>query len=394
MASRGLTGEAFEKELHRILRYWSTIVFDETRGCFYPKVDHANRAYPQALSSAVMYARILWAFSASYRHSPDANYLKMADAAYRYIQRHFIDPQHGGVYWSLRADGTPADDRKHSYAIAFTIYGLVEYYQATKDAAILTLAKQLYRCIEQYSLDPLFGGYIEACGRDWTPTDQLRLSAKDDNERKTLNTHLHILEAYTALYEAWPDDGLKSRIADLLGLFSHRFVNQNNHLQLFFDDRWHPRSSLQSFGHDIEASWLICEAAYAIHSGHLPPHIHHLALRLANACMEWVDESGALCYELDPVNNDLNSAKHWWVQAEAVVGFYRAGILTGDSDYTFLATRIWQYITDYLIDNETGEWYWGRNENGRIMDNEDKAGFWKCPYHNSRCCLQMIRLLG
>ncbi|MGK6349769.1 AGE family epimerase/isomerase [Parapedobacter sp. DT-150] len=381
----------FETELCRILDYWADVVYDHASGRFHPKVDNENRTDDGVPSGAVMYARILWAFSAGYRHAPTPQYMEMADAAYRYIRQHFVDPQYGGVYWSVQADGSPADSRKQIYAIAFTIYGLTEYYKVRADEGILVLAKQLYTCIERYSADRKNGGYIEALASDWTPTDQLKLSEKDDNEKKTLNTHLHILEAYTNLYKVWPDPSLKERIAALLELFERRFVDRHDHLTLFFDEHWQVKSPLQSFGHDIEASWLICEAASTIHHGQVPDAIRDLALRLAQACTEWVDESGALCYELDPIANRLIEEKHWWVQAEAVVGFYHASLLSGDSRYAERASDIWQYIIDYIVDRENGEWFWGRDGSGEIMP-EDKAGFWKCPYHNSRCCLEMMRL--
>ncbi|GGG84734.1 cellobiose 2-epimerase [Parapedobacter pyrenivorans] len=389
-----LKGVEFETELHRILAYWGRVVFDNTNARFHPKVDVANRAYNEAPAGSVMYARILWAFSAGYLHAATPHYLKMANTAYRYIRQHFVDPEYGGVYWSLQPDGSAADSRKQIYAIAFTIYGLAEYYKINADPTVLAQAKQLYQCIEQYSLDRQHGGYIEAFHRDWTPTNQLRLSAKDDNEKKTLNTHLHILEAYTNLYTIWPNDTLKQRIAGILQLFEQHFITDHGHLRLFFDEQWQSKSSLQSFGHDIEASWLICEASQAIHGGQVTDTVRSLCLRLAHASLEWVDESGALPYELNPITNQLNAEKHWWVQAEAVVGFYRAGLLSGDNRYIASAARSWQYITDYLIDHQHGEWHWGRDETGQIIVYEDKAGFWKCPYHNSRCCLQLMQLMG
>src|SRR3546814_764514 len=162
-----------------------------------------------------MYARILWAFSAGYCHTATPRYLQLANIAFRYIQRHMVDTEHGGIYWSVYPDGTPADGRKQIYAMAFAIYGLAEYHKANNDDDALALAKALYHAIEKYSFDTHYGGYIEALGRDWTPTTHLSLSAKDDNEKKTLNTHLHVLEAYTNLYEIWPNDALKQRIAAL-----------------------------------------------------------------------------------------------------------------------------------------------------------------------------------
>ena len=393
-ATPGWKASEFEAELNNILSYWSSTVFDEANGRFYPKVDHNDTPDRSAVAGAVMYARILWAFSAGYRHTGTPRYLKRADVAFQYIQQHFMDAEYGGIYWSVHPDGHPADTRKQMYALAFAIYGLAEYYKTTNNQTALTLAKGLYQAIEQHSWDSRYGGYVEALARDWSPTPHLSLSTKDDNEKKTLNTHLHILEAYTNLYGIWPNDTLKQRIATIITLFDKHFVNRHGHLTLFFDEQWQARSSLRSFGHEIEASWLLCKAARAVHGGQLPDTVRTLSLRLADASAKWIDQSGALLYEFDAATNTLVDEKHWWVQAEAVVGFYRAGLLSTYNDYLSTASRVWQYIKEHLIDHQHGEWYWGRDAANQIMTHEDKAGFWKCPYHNSRCCLQLIQLLN
>lgn len=394
IAAPGLKAIEFESELERILDYWSDTVFDHANARFYPKVDHADIPDHTAASGSVMYARILWAFSAGYRHTGIPRYLELANIAFRYIQQHMVDTEYGGVYWSVHPDGNPADSRKQIYAIAFAIYGLAEYYKVNNDNTVLALAEALYKVIEKYSWDNCHGGYIEAFGRDWSPTTHLSLSAKDDNEKKTLNTHLHVLEAFTNLYEIWPNDILKQRITAILELFEKHFINQHGHLTLFFDEHWQAKSSLRSFGHEIEASWLLCEVARAINDGQLTDTVRTLALRLASASVKWLDKSGALLYEFNAATNTLVAEKHWWVQAEALVGFYHAGLLVGDDKYLAAASGIWQYTKKHLIDYQNGEWYWGRDANGQVMAHEDKAGLWKCPYHNSRCCLQLIRLIG
>src|SRR5690606_28708197 len=196
------------------------------------------------------------------------------------------------------------------------------------------------------------------------------------------------------LYKLWPNDALKQRITTLLELFERHFVNQHGHLALFFDERWQAKSSLRSFGHEIEASWLLCEASRAINDGKLTDTVRTLSLRLAAASAKWVDKSGALLYEFNAATNTLTAEKHWWVQAEALVGFYRAGLLAGDAKYWAVASRSWYYTKERLNDPHNGERYWGREGNDQVMDHEDKAGFWKCPYHNNRCGLEMIRLFG
>src|SRR5690606_10916191 len=205
----------FDAELDRILAYWADTAYDEAYACDNPKVDHTNRPDRSAVSGSVMYARILWAFSAGYRKTANRRYLNRADAAFQYIRRHFIDPEHGSVYWSVHPDGSPADTRKQIYAIAFTIYGLSEDHAINRSSAAHALAKNLDRNTEKHSEDPQFGGYIDAFARDSSPIAYPRLSAKDNNEKKTLNTHHHILEAYTQLYKLWPNKNLKHRIVSL-----------------------------------------------------------------------------------------------------------------------------------------------------------------------------------
>jgi mannobiose 2-epimerase len=216
----------------------------------------------------------------------------------------------------------------------------------------------------------------------------MRLSEKDENEKKTMNTHLHILEAYTSLYRIWPDSGLRDKLRNMVQIFTEKIVDAaTGHLRLFFDEEWNSRSTLVSYGHDIEASWLLYEAASALGE---EESIKGTALRIASAAHEGLADDGSLFYESDDAKGHFDRDRHWWVQAEAVVGFINAWEMSGDSSWLELASAVYEYIMTRLADREGGEWYWSIRADGSVNLDDDKAGFWKCPYHNSRMCLEIM----
>ncbi len=383
-----------ETELSLILDWWMHHMTDEQNGGFYAAVSNDNEQYGTE-KGVVLNSRILWTFSAAYNFSPHPEYLQMAQRAFRYIEKNFIDYRYGGVYWSLDAKGKMKDGKKQIYGLAFCIYGLSEYFKASGDHTALVIAKDLYNSIEQYSFDRNNGGYIEAFTREWYNAGDLRLSDKDDNEKKTMNTHLHIIEAYANLYAVWPDEGLKQKIELLLGYFDTYIVNkETHHLNLFMDDEWNVRSTLISFGHDIEAAWLLQECAEAIHHTVYIDHFKKLAITLADAAAKEIDTNdGGLWYEYEPAGDLWINEKHWWPQAEAMVGFYNAYQLSGEEKYLQYSLNAFDFVKKYIKDKEKGEWFWGIEEDGAVIKKE-KAGFWKCPYHNSRACLELIRRIS
>lgn len=387
-----------EEELQNILVYWKTQPIDKEHGGFYGRIDCNGRVDPVATKGAVLNTRILWTFSAAFLHTKDASLLSIAHRAYEYLIDHFIDQKHGGLYWSVHHDGTPADTKKQVYAIAFAIYALSEYYQATHKEEIRNLAIRLFELIEKHALDQTYGGYIEALTIDWKPIGDLRLSNKDANEKKSMNTHLHVLEAYTALYKIWPDQKLKQQLLQLLHVFEEHIIDpQTGHLQLFFTEQWQLRSDLISFGHDIEAAWLLAEAATAIGDTSLQNKINNLGLKIAQAAKEGLDTDGGLFYEYFITDRKWVKEKHWWPQAEAMVGFFHAWQTSGNRQWLYRSIQSWVFVKEKLLDKQNGEWFWGIDEKGEVMVQEDKAGFWKCPYHNSRACLDVIKrikLLG
>lgn len=380
--------DAREELTRNILPFWITRMPDDKFGGFYGRIDGKNNLIAQAPRGAILNARILWTFSAAYLAIKDTVYLEMATRARNYILSYFIDNKHGGTYWCLRHNGEPLDTKKQIYSLAFFVYAFCWFHMATGDRESLEKAIELYRVIEKHSFDRELNGYLEAFTREWGEIADFRLSDKDENEKKTMNTHLHILEAYTSLYRVWPDRGLKKQLRNMVRIFTEKIVDpQTSHLNLFFDEKWNCRSTLVSYGHDIEASWLIYEAAEALG---MEDEVKDTCLKIAAAALEGLSGDGSLIYERDDAKRHIDSDRHWWVQAEAVVGFINAWQLTGDITWLERAGKTFEYIKSHLVDRVNGEWYWSIRANGTVNTYDDKAGFWKCPYHNSRMCLEIM----
>jgi mannobiose 2-epimerase len=378
-----------ETELQRILQYWIDFSMDDVNDGFIGRIDNNNQVDLSAPKGLVLNARILWTFSAAYRLTGNRAYLDMAERAYDYLNHFFLDREHGGYYWSVEIDGNVKESRKQIYGIAFCLYGLTEYYRATNHPEALQAAHDCFTWIERYSFDAQYGGYIEAFTRDWQPITDQRLSEKDANEKKTMNTHLHILEAYTNLYRVWQGEVLKDKIVLLLENFSEHIVDpETGHLHLFFREDWSVQSGLVSYGHDIEAAWLLPEAARVISDSDAIDSTRIISQQLARAAKEGLHTEGGIWYEKD--GEILILEKHWWPQAEAMVGFFHAWQTTGNEEYLEAVFNTWEFVKRVLIDRENGEWFWGSTADNGIMAHEDKAGFWKCPYHNSRACFELI----
>lgn len=378
------------EELKAILRYWMQHTVDEAAGGFVGRIDGNNTSHATAPKGVVLNSRILWTFSAAYNHLKDETYLKTAARAFDYIIHHFIDKEWGGVYWSVDYGGKPLDTKKQIYALAFAIYGLSEYAIATGSEEAKQHAVQLYHSIEKWSHDKERGGYIEALTRDWKERPDLRLSTKDANERKSMNTHLHVLEAYANLYRIWPHEDLKKNIIEVIRLFlDHIIDGEMHHLVLFFDDDWQQRSQTISYGHDIEAAWLLQEAAEIIGDVDLITQVKERSVKVAEAAARGLDSDGGIWYERE--GSHLIKEKHWWPQAEAMVGFFNAWQLTGNDNFFKTSYEAWQFIKQHILDTTCGEWFWGIKEDNSVMTAEDKVGIWKCPYHNGRACLEIVK---
>jgi len=405
---------------NNILRFWLDKMVDRENGGFYGRIDGQEVLHADAEKGAILNARILWSFSAAYRVLRNEEYLEAATRAKDYIIDHFIDKEYGGVYWSLDSKGNPLDTKKQFYAIGFAIYGMSEYARATGDREALECALQLFDCIEEHALDPVYNGYIEACTREWGTIADMRLSELDANYPKSQNTHLHIIEPYANLYRclkeldvtescnyvpvigavlpvdvAVPQETkmrVERALRNIINIFTDHILNpETHHLDLFFDMDWtRGAGHLESYGHDIECSWLMHEAALVLGDTDVLAKMEPIVQMVAKASEKGLRPDGSMIHEANLDTGHVDDDLHWWVQAENVVGWFNLYQYFGDEAALDKAERCWNYIKTQLIDYENGEWHWSRHPDGTLNTVDDKAGFWKCPYHNSRMCLEII----
>ena len=385
-----------------ILSFWLKLQ-DEENGGFYGQMKGDGTLVPEANKGCILNARILWAFSCAYRVTGRTEYLAAATRAKDYILEHFIDHEYGGAYWELDYLGRPVDTKKQFYAIGFCIYGLSEYVRATNSRLgdssscrlgddALKAAISLFHSIEEHSLDTIHNGYIEACTREWGEIADMRLSELDANYPKSQNTHLHIIEPYANLYRVWKDERLEKALRNLIDIFCDKILNpETHHLDLFFENDWtRGAGALESYGHDIECSWLMHEAALVLGDKDVLAKVEPIVQLVAKASEKGLNADGSMVHEANLDTGYVDTDRHWWVQAETVVGFYNIYQHFGDATALDKALNCWTYIKENLIDNEGGEWFWSRDPERNINRKDDKAGFWKCPYHNSRMCLELM----
>ena len=375
-----------------ILRFWLDRMIDRENGGFYGRIDNQGVLHPEAEKGAILNARILWSFSAAYRVLGNPEYLEAAIRAKDYFIKHFIDQEYGGVYWSVDYLGRPLDTKKQFYAIGFAIYGMSEYARATGDREALDYALQLFDCIEEHAFDHEHNGYIEACTREWGEIADMRLSELDANFPKSQNTHLHIIEPYANLYRCLKVPKVEAALRNIIGIFTDRILNpETHHLDLFFEMDWtRGAGHLESYGHDIECSWLMHEAALVLGDKEVLAKVEPIVREVAKASEKGLRPDGSMIHEANLDTGHVDDDLHWWVQAENVVGWFNLYRYFGDETALERAGRCWDYIKSQLIDYEHGEWYWSRHADGTLNTVDDKAGFWKCPYHNSRMCLEIL----
>jgi len=375
-----------------VLPFWIERVVD--RGTFLGGLSNDLVPDRTVERGALLTTRILWTYAAAYRQYRDPAYLALADHAYADLLMRYLDREHGGFYWSVAADGSVLRDRKQVYGQAFAIYALSEYHAATGRAEPLDLAIATFRLIEARAREPQHGGYLEAFDRAWAPIADMRLSAVDQNDPKSQNTLLHVMEAYTNLVRVWPDAGLHQALMTLVELMLTRVVNPATaHLGLFFANDWALHSDKISYGHDIEAAWLLTEAAGELGSPVLSARVHLLAVKIAEVTLaEGTDADGGI-YNLGGPAGVIDPVKEWWPQAEAVIGFLNAYQLSREERFLAAALKAWAFIETRLIDRAHGEWFRGVTRDGRVLGDQLKVSFWKCPYHNGRMGLEAVRRL-
>lgn len=390
-----------ERELKDgILAFWMTRALDEENGGFVGQISPDGQVDARANKGLVLNARILWCFATAYRTYRDDAFLRTADRAYAYLMAHHADGADGGFFWAVDHRGAPVNDRKLVYGQAFALYALSEYHRATGHASALEQAIELFELLERHARDPVDGGYLEAFDRRWAETRDFTLSGRGVGEAKSANAHLHVLEAYTNLYRVWQDPRVRAALIDLVETFLRRMIDPaSGHLAELFDRNWSVMSDRISFGHDIEASWLLRQAAEMLGDAPLLERATRAALQLAEVTLQQgVDGDGGLLNEAD-ARGLVDTGKDWWPQAEALVGFYGAYQLTADGRYAEAALNLWEFIDDRIVDKEHGEWRWSVHRDGTPVTLADKpwamkVSEWKCPYHNGRACFELLERLA
>jgi mannobiose 2-epimerase len=395
----------FDNELrNNILAYWQTYAVERNGVGFYGAVDLNNEPVLDANKSCVLTARILWAFSAAAKHYSSSEYAVIADRAFDVLTNYFADKVYGGFFMELTSDNRVHNDIKHTYAQAFVLYALSKYYQLRPTRNVKQLICKLFDELEKHTKDPLHQGYCEAFSRDWKPISENRMA--DNNEPRSMNTHLHVLEAYAALYNVLPDSGVEERLRDLLNIFLEKIIRESGHLGIFFDEDFNETEASKgicSFGHDIEASWLVWEAVEILNDRSLMELFRPVVTKMLRTVeREGIDKDGGLFLESVRFGSHLRTNKHWWLQAETLVGLMNGYELTGDLNLWDGVKQTWQFIDHYVIDHKGGEWFTKVNRLGQpylvepfedpspYYRNDWKVDPWKCPYHNGRACLEMI----
>jgi mannobiose 2-epimerase len=378
-----------------IAPFWMKYARDEEHGGFRGLITNDLRADEYADKGIILNSRILWTFSRAYSLYQDKAFRQAASRAFAYLTEHFIDHRNGGVFWTVDYQGLPQDRKKRVYAQAFALYALTEFYSATRKQEALAQAFEIFNLLEIYCRDKEHDGYFETFEDDWTLASDQRLSEVDMDEKKSMNTHLHIMEAYATLSRALDDTEVKERLRAVINIFLTRIIHPRDfYLQMFFDENWACKSSHRSFGHDIEASWLLCEAAEVLGEAEVLEHVRAVALKMAQSVYEnGLDADGSLLYEMDG-GRITDGDKHWWTEAEAVVGFVNAYQLGGGEHFLEAARGTWDFIKRHIIDKEHGEWFWKTSQAGTPSPDMPKLSQWKCPYHNGRMCFEINRRLS
>lgn len=384
-----LKKEVTEDLTKNILPFWSNKMTDKVNGGFYGRIDGKNQVYPETEKGGILNARILWTFSSAYRVIGDTSYLRVAKRAKDYIIAHFIDSQYGGAFMSLKADGSPSNTRKHIYTNAFFIYGLAEYSRATGDKQSLAESMKIFELFEKHAADREYGGYYEVFSNDWQRVRERMIGENSDKVEKTMNTSLHVMEAYANLYRVSGDKAVGERLRDLIEIFLDKIIDKKSfHLICFLDRQWNSTSKVDSYGHDIESSWLLYEAANLLGDQKLIDRVKEAGIKIANAALEGYQPDGSMLTEKDNATGRLRTQRSWWEQAETVIGCLNAFELTGDESYLKKSLDCWTYIKQHFADTKNGGWFSYVSESG--VPGGDKGGYWICPYHSGRMCMEVF----
>ena len=374
--------------VERIIPFWEKLK-DEEHGGFYGYMDFDLTVDKTYEKGCILNSRILWFFANAYLTLKDKALLEVADHAYHFMRQYCEDKENGGVFWSVTYDGKVADSTKHTYNQAFAIYALSSYYAASGKKEALEFAQKLFKLIETTCTDSF--GYLESFTKDWKLEDNDKLSENGLLADKTMNTLLHVLEAYTELYRVAPSKEVGEALKKILNAFSEKVYNKETHrLEVFFDAKMNTISDLYSYGHDIEASWLLDRACDVLKDEEISRKTKAYTTVIAGEVYKEALDNGAMNNEC--FKGVVDTTRVWWVQAEAMVGFYNCYEKTGDEKYKKITETLWEYIKEYIIDKREGsEWFWDLNKDSKPESKKPIVEPWKCPYHNGRMCMEIIR---
>ncbi|MDD4777105.1 MAG: AGE family epimerase/isomerase [Fermentimonas sp.] len=381
-----------ENLYENIVPFWLNHSIDSVNGGFFGTVDIEGNGDPEADKGLILNSRILWTFSSLYLKDGDENFLSVADRAFKYIEDYFIDKEFGGGVYTVDYTGTWINETKSTYANSFLIYGLSEYVLATGNQTALYYAQNTFLKLEENAHDSIYGGYGEIYNRDWTPVaDGTRNEIGD--AAMTMNTSLHVLESLTNMYRVWKSPVVKDRLQEMIIITLEKIINTETNRQFYFFDRdWKSIADIKSYGHDIECSWLLFEAAEVLGNKELTEKVKKASIAMAESTLEALNQDGSLTNET--INGEDSKSLQWWVQAEAVVGFINAWQLTNDEVWIDRALSVWKFTEDNFVDKEYGEWFWGFGNDGQLNKGAYKISAWKAPYHNSRMCTEVLRRLS
>lgn len=388
--------ENFVKEIefhlkNTIVPFWKKLR-DNEYGGYYGWVGYDLSLDKKAEKGCILNSRITWFFASAYMVLKDESLLDEARHGFEFLREKCVDNEYGGIYWSLNYDGTCSDGTKHTYNQAFAIYALSAYYEATKDEQALNLAMNLFYLIESKCCDK--DGYLEAFTRDWKPHSNEKLSENGVMADRTMNTVLHVLEAYTQLYKVSGAENVKHRLIWILGLIQEKIYNPELFRQeVFFDKNYKSLIDLHSYGHDIESSWLIDLALDVIHDQKISDTMSGISSALVQRVFDLAFDGHSLANECE--KGIVNEHRIWWVQAETLVGLVNAYQRRQKKEFLDAAKAEWNFIKNFVIDKRNGsEWFWEVNADGKPYPDRPIVESWKCPYHNGRMCLEIIKRMG
>ena len=378
-----------EHLLSDIIPFWQRLR-DEEYGGFYGYMGYDLAIDKKAVKGCILNSRILWFFSNAYLLLKDEQLLKDAGHAFKFLKDHCLDEENGGIYWSLTYAGKPEDTTKHTYNQAFAIYALSSYYDASKDEQALKIAQELYHIVETKCKDEY--GYLEAFNIRFEPAENDKLSENGVMAEKTMNTLLHVFEAYTELYRVTHDEKVADNIRYMLDLVADKVYNSKiGRQEVFFDRTWNTLIDLYSYGHDIEAAWLIDRGLEVMGDDTYTAKLSPITKTITENIYKRAYIDHSLVNEAE--NGVVDTTRIWWVQAEAVVGFLNGYQKSPEhKEYLEAAEDIWGYIRDYLVDKRCSEWYWALDENRKPLE-KPIVEPWKCPYHNGRMCFEVYKRL-